>query len=147
MAYIDTESADVALEPETAAERSGARSDRTESELSPTDMASMATWRSKTFSVLEPGALSSSASSSSSLPSGQLALTVPIGQIADTRRFVEDRTYKLLIVDSIMNLFRKLSAPPTRATADEAGQDYSGRGELSERQQVGFSYLKRVAAS
>ncbi|OCF45599.1 meiotic recombinase Dmc1 [Kwoniella heveanensis CBS 569] len=35
-------------------------------------------------------------------------------------RFVEDRTYKLLIVDSIMNLFR---------------QDYSGRGELSERQQ------------
>ncbi|CAD6577416.1 MAG: Meiotic recombination protein dmc1 [Tremellales sp. Tagirdzhanova-0007] len=36
-------------------------------------------------------------------------------------RFVEDRTYKLLIVDSVMNLFR---------------QDYSGRGELSERQQV-----------
>ncbi|KAJ9098718.1 Meiotic recombination protein dmc1 [Naganishia friedmannii] len=36
------------------------------------------------------------------------------------QRFVDDRSYKLLIVDSVMNLFRS---------------DYSGRGELSERQQ------------
>ncbi|WWC98391.1 meiotic recombinase Dmc1 [Kwoniella sp. B9012] len=44
-------------------------------------------------------------------------------------RFVEDRTYKLLIVDSIMNLFR---------------QDYSGRGELSERQQKLNQFLARL---
>ncbi|CAK9783015.1 unnamed protein product [Cutaneotrichosporon oleaginosum] len=41
-------------------------------------------------------------------------------------RFVDDRSYKLIIVDSIMNLFR---------------QDYSGRGELSERQQVLFDLM------
>lgn len=52
-------------------------------------------------------------------------------------RFVEDRTYKLLVVDSIMNLFRKLRRRPITVTpADRTGQDYSGRGELSERQQV-----------
>lgn len=50
-------------------------------------------------------------------------------------RFVEDRTYKLLIVDSIMNLFRQ-SVWPSRCCIDTVGQDYSGRGELSERQQV-----------
>ncbi|KAK1923309.1 Rad51-domain-containing protein [Papiliotrema laurentii] len=44
-------------------------------------------------------------------------------------RFVEDRTYKMLIVDSIMNLFR---------------QDYSGRGELSERQQKLNQFLARL---
>ncbi|ODN92062.1 meiotic recombinase Dmc1 [Cryptococcus wingfieldii CBS 7118] len=44
-------------------------------------------------------------------------------------RFVEDRSYKLLIVDSIMNLFR---------------QDYSGRGELSERQQKLNQFLARL---
>ncbi|KAL7420939.1 hypothetical protein Q5752_004893 [Cryptotrichosporon argae] len=44
-------------------------------------------------------------------------------------RFVEDRTFKLLIVDSIMNLFR---------------QDYSGRGELSERQQKLNQFLARL---
>ncbi|GFZ51287.1 DNA repair protein RAD51 [Saitozyma sp. JCM 24511] len=44
-------------------------------------------------------------------------------------RFVDDRTYKLLIVDSIMNLFR---------------QDYSGRGELSERQQKLNQFLARL---
>ncbi|WWC65000.1 meiotic recombinase Dmc1 [Kwoniella dejecticola CBS 10117] len=44
-------------------------------------------------------------------------------------RFVEDRTYKLIIVDSIMNLFR---------------QDYSGRGELSERQQKLNQFLARL---
>ncbi|ORX40895.1 DNA recombination and repair protein Rad51 [Kockovaella imperatae] len=44
-------------------------------------------------------------------------------------RFVEDRTYKLLIVDSVMNLFR---------------QDYSGRGELSERQQRLNQFLARL---
>ncbi|BEI80932.1 hypothetical protein CcaverHIS002_0200920 [Cutaneotrichosporon cavernicola] len=41
-------------------------------------------------------------------------------------RFVEDRSYKLIIVDSIMNLFR---------------QDYSGRGELSERQQFNVAVV------
>ncbi|KAK4689663.1 meiotic recombination protein DMC1, partial [Tremellales sp. Uapishka_1] len=44
-------------------------------------------------------------------------------------RFVEDRSYKLLIVDSVMNLFR---------------QDYSGRGELSERQQKLNQFLSRL---
>nr|KIR45862.1 meiotic recombinase Dmc1 [Cryptococcus bacillisporus CA1280] len=44
-------------------------------------------------------------------------------------RFVEERAYKLLIVDSIMNLFR---------------QDYSGRGELSERQQKLNQFLARL---
>ncbi|WVO18163.1 meiotic recombinase Dmc1 [Cryptococcus depauperatus] len=44
-------------------------------------------------------------------------------------RFVEDRSFKLLIVDSIMNLFR---------------QDYSGRGELSERQQKLNQFLSRL---
>ncbi|BEJ11635.1 hypothetical protein CspHIS471_0200950 [Cutaneotrichosporon sp. HIS471] len=44
-------------------------------------------------------------------------------------RFVEDRSYKLIIVDSIMNLFR---------------QDYSGRGELSERQQKLNQFLARL---
>ncbi|BEI88735.1 uncharacterized protein CcaverHIS019_0200970 [Cutaneotrichosporon cavernicola] len=44
-------------------------------------------------------------------------------------RFVEDRSYKLIIVDSIMNLFR---------------QDYSGRGELSERQQF-LARLQKLA--
>nr|XP_019007726.1 meiotic recombinase Dmc1 [Kwoniella pini CBS 10737]OCF46507.1 meiotic recombinase Dmc1 [Kwoniella pini CBS 10737] len=46
-------------------------------------------------------------------------------------RFVEDRTYKLIIVDSIMNLFR---------------QDYSGRGELSERQQAVDQKLNQFLA-
>ncbi|RSH87119.1 Meiotic recombination protein dmc1 [Saitozyma podzolica] len=45
------------------------------------------------------------------------------------QQFVDDRTYKLLIVDSIMNLFR---------------QDYSGRGELSERQQKLNQFLARL---
>lgn len=40
---------------------------------------------------------------------------------APSFRFVDDRSYKLLIVDSVMALFRS---------------DFSGRGELSERQQV-----------
>ncbi|KAK8850734.1 meiotic recombinase Dmc1 [Kwoniella newhampshirensis] len=44
-------------------------------------------------------------------------------------RFADDRTFKLLIVDSIMNLFR---------------QDYSGRGELSERQQRLNQFLGRL---
>ena len=46
--------------------------------------------------------------------------------------FVEDRSYKLLIVDSVMNLFREYCT----STMLNSGQDYSGRGELSERQQV-----------
>ncbi|KAJ9105606.1 hypothetical protein QFC20_004286 [Naganishia adeliensis] len=44
--------------------------------------------------------------------------------------FVDDRSYKLLIVDSVMNLFRS---------------DYTGRGELSERQQKLNQFLSRLA--
>ncbi|KAI5452054.1 Meiotic recombination protein dmc1, variant 2 [Naganishia albida] len=46
------------------------------------------------------------------------------------QRFVDDRSYKLLIVDSVMNLFRS---------------DYTGRGELSERQQKLNQFLSRLA--
>ncbi|CED84399.1 family atpase dmc1 [Phaffia rhodozyma] len=45
-------------------------------------------------------------------------------------RFGDDGTYKLLIIDSIINLFR---------------QDYSGRGELSERQQKLNQMLSRLS--
>jgi hypothetical protein len=56
--------------------------------------------------VLERGAQSSSASYSSSWPSSKLSFlnTTKSKLIV---RFVEDRSYKLLIVDSIMNLFRE----------------------------------------
>ena len=74
---------------------------------------------STTFSAPELGAPSSSASSSLSFPSGAYHLECQ-STIAHSS-FVEDRSFKLIIVDSVMNLFR---------------QDYSGRGELSERQQV-----------
>lgn len=51
-----------------------------------------------------PGALSNSASCWSSWLSGGYKKT---GESADPHlSFVEDRTYKLIIVDSIMNLFR-----------------------------------------
>ncbi|KAH8082282.1 Rad51-domain-containing protein [Filobasidium floriforme] len=46
------------------------------------------------------------------------------------QRFVEDRTFKLLVIDSVMNLFRS---------------DFSGRGELSERQQKLNAFLSRLA--
>ncbi|GHJ87454.1 hypothetical protein NliqN6_3856 [Naganishia liquefaciens] len=46
------------------------------------------------------------------------------------QRFVDDRSYKLLIVDSVMALFRS---------------DFSGRGELSERQQKLNQFLSRLA--
>jgi predicted ATP-dependent serine protease len=56
--------------------------------------------------VLEHGVQSSSASYSSSWPSSKLSFldTTKSKLIV---RFVEDRSYKLLIVDSIMNLFRE----------------------------------------
>ncbi|KAJ9077550.1 Meiotic recombination protein dmc1, partial [Entomophthora muscae] len=44
-------------------------------------------------------------------------------------RFIEDRTYKLLVVDSIIALFRT---------------DFSGRGELGERQQKLNQFLSRL---
>lgn len=47
-----------------------------------------------------------------------------------TSRFAEEKDYKLMIVDSIMALFRT---------------DYSGRGELSERQQKLASMLSKLS--
>ncbi len=58
--------------------------------------------------------------------------------------FVDDKSYKLLIVDSVMALFRASTdraasgwrIAPAYLACGRAGSDYSGRGELSERQQV-----------
>lgn len=47
-----------------------------------------------------------------------------------TTRFAEEKDYKLMIVDSIMALFRT---------------DFSGRGELSERQQKLASMLSKLS--
>ena len=67
-------------------------------------MVSTDKWCSKMSSTPELGALSSNAICLLILLSGRF-LTLAVGL---TISFVEDRTYKLLIVDSIMNLFRGL---------------------------------------
>jgi hypothetical protein len=64
---------------------------------------------------------------------------------ANLLRFVDDGSFKLLIVDSVMNLFSKYRDcrySPFRFHLTQSaatGSDYSGRGELSERQQVRLS--------
>lgn len=55
--------------------------------------------------MLEHGVRSSNVSSFWSWPLSKLPMSQDLLQAND--RFVEDRSYKLLIVDSIMNLFRK----------------------------------------
>ena len=75
----------------------------------PTDMALTLKWCRTTFSAEERGVRSSSVRCWSSLLLGECTPGYMSVLPLISPSFVEDRTYKLLIVDSIMNLFRESS--------------------------------------